>query len=319
MRVAENLRDTANGTVLGRLGPGTPLTVVGRQGSWLRVDLEGWVWTPSLQRTDRDGFDLMVSAPDGENLRASPSGAVLGHLNYGALLHQLGSRPGWRHVKRQGWIWAASVTVTKPVEVAAARASPPPSGRPRTTEPADTSAATTPVGFVSAGSRGVAILTSAGGDTMAVSRPSVELRVLSRDGDWARVRLEGWAWLPRGDTAMSHSVAVDTTLTPAVLEKAPRAYLGRVVAWTLQFIGLEHAEKVRTDFFPGEPYLLTRFGGSGGSFVYVAVPPSWVHAAKGLQPLDRIFVTGRVRTGASTLTGAPIVDLLSMKRLPSGG
>jgi hypothetical protein len=90
--------------------------------------------------------------------------------------------------------------------------------------------------------------------------------------------------------------------------------VGRVVTWSVQFISVERAEAVRTDFFEGEPFLLTRFGGTEGPFVYVAVPPDRLVEVEGLVPLERIAITGRIRTGASVLTGTPIVDLLSLER-----
>jgi hypothetical protein len=87
-----------------------------------------------------------------------------------------------------------------------------------------------------------------------------------------------------------------------------------MVTWQLQFISMEKAEKVRTDFFEGEPFLLARYGGVDGPFVYVAVPPDRVQALRGLVPLERITVSGRIRTGASSLTGTPIIDLVSLDR-----
>ncbi len=104
------------------------------------------------------------------------------------------------------------------------------------------------------------------------------------------------------------------TITPADLRTDPQGSAGRLVAWQLQFISLEHAEKVRTDFFEGEPFMLTRYGGADGPFVYVAVPTERVPEVQGLVPLELISVTGRVRTGASSLTGTPIVDLVSLER-----
>ena len=38
--------------------------------------------------------------------------------------------------------------------------------------------------------------------------------------------------------------------------------------------------------------------------------------AEGLSPLERIRVIGRVRTGSATLTGSPILELLSLSILP---
>jgi hypothetical protein len=88
-----------------------------------------------------------------------------------------------------------------------------------------------------------------------------------------------------------------------------------VVSWELQFISLERAEKVRTDFFEGEPFLLTRHGGPDGPFVYVAIPADRAGEMQGLVPLERLRVTGRVRTGASALTGTPIIDLVALERV----
>ncbi len=90
------------------------------------------------------------------------------------------------------------------------------------------------------------------------------------------------------------------------------------MTWELQYISLEEAEAVRTDFFEGEPFLLCRYGGPDGPFVYVAVPPERLQEVEGLVPLERIQVFGRVRTGASALTGTPIIDLLGLERRRDG-
>jgi hypothetical protein len=90
-----------------------------------------------------------------------------------------------------------------------------------------------------------------------------------------------------------------------------------VVTWDLQFISLERAERIRTDFFEGEPFLLTRPVEGEGPFVYVAVPPDRLDELEGLVALERISVTGRIRAGASALTGSPILDLIELRR--SGG
>jgi len=141
------------------------------------------------------------------------------------------------------------------------------------------------------------------------------MEILGREGSWARVRLEGWAWMPSEAGRPAAAVEGPRILTPADLTANPTEYSGRVVSWELQFISLERAEKVRTDFFEGEPFLLTRFGGGDGPFVYVALPPDRVQEAEGLTPLEGLSVTGRVRTGASSLTGTPIIDLLALERV----
>ena len=69
VRVRENVRAAPGGEVIAVVDPGTGLQVVGRRESWLEVALEGWIWMRSLQVTDRGGYDLVVSASEGENLR----------------------------------------------------------------------------------------------------------------------------------------------------------------------------------------------------------------------------------------------------------
>jgi hypothetical protein len=97
---------------------------------------------------------------------------------------------------------------------------------------------------------------------------------------------------------------------------APDDYRGEVLQWDLQFISLERAEDLRTDFYANEPFLLTRTGDGDEGFVYVAIPPERLREAEGLSPLERIRVVGRVRTGSSRLTGNPILELLSLDRIP---
>jgi hypothetical protein len=103
-------------------------------------------------------------------------------------------------------------------------------------------------------------------------------------------------------------------LTLEDLSQNPEGHQGRVVDWELQFVSREEAERIRTDFYEGEPFLLTRAVAEGRSFVYVAVPPERLAEVEGLIPLERIRVVGRIRTGATALTGNPILDLLELIR-----
>jgi hypothetical protein len=116
----------------------------------------------------------------------------------------------------------------------------------------------------------------------------------------------------------SASSNVISALTPEEVAQSPEASRGQVVSWDLQFVSLEEAERVRTDFYEGEPFLLTRASSPGRTFVYVAIPPERVHEVEGLIPLERIRVVGRIRTGRAALTGNPILDLLELTRLPGG-
>ena len=127
--------------------------------------------------------------------------------------------------------------------------------------------------------------------------------------------MEGWSWAPLGVASDSVGSGIVTEVTPEEVLENPDAYRGQVVSWELLFISQEEAERVRTDFFEGEPFLLTRATSADRAFVYVAIPPERRAEVEGLIPLERIRVVGRIRTGAAALTGSPILDLMELTRL----
>jgi hypothetical protein len=303
VRVEENLRAEPQGVIIGRLLPGSTLSVLQLQGRWAQVDLQGWIWTRSTQVTDRTGFDLAVSVAPQENLRADPSGEILAHLLEGALLERLEDVPGWTRVRRVAWVWLPSLDL---VEIA-----DPPSGL----------GSQGPVGggggqgWWRSGPRGAPVLSGPDGDTLAQTRPGIELQLLAREGNWVRVKLEGWSWAPLGEQTDSVGSGTLLEVTPDEVMQDPESYRGQVVSWDLQFISHEEAERVRTDFYEGEPFLLTRSTAQGRTFVYVAVPPERRSEVEGLIPLERIRIVGRIRTGAAALTGNPILDLLELIRI----
>jgi len=312
-RVEENFRREPQGQVLGRLGAGAPLLHVSSQSSWTEAALEGWVWTASLRTTDREGFDLVVSASGGENVRSAPSGPILGRLDEGTLLEELEREPGWTRVRRTGWIWAASVTTREGTEVVSA--SERPGGAPtvraasRATPAADQ--------FIRLGER-TPILSSPDGDTLGFSSGTGDVELLAREGSWARVRLDGWVWRPlatEGEVPEEAENALEGGVTPDDLTSpGGESFEGRRVTWRIQFISLERAEAIRTDFFEGEPFILGRFQDGDGPFVYIAVPPERLAEVQGLTPLEVVTVTGRVRRASSALTDTPIVELLAVER-----
>jgi hypothetical protein len=304
VRVEENLRAEPQGSIIGRVRPGAAFSVVSVQEQWVRVDVVGWVWTASLRTTDRSDFPLSVSATPSENLRGEPQGEILAVLVQGTLLDELGEVTGWKRVRRRAWIWAESVEVE-----------PGATARETSTEPAPARAVE---GWLGGGREGTPLLSGPDGDTLARTEPGANLQILAREGNWVRVRLEGWTWAPIGESPDAPDTSPVSDVTPEEVGQDPGAYRGRVVSWNLQFVSLERAEKVRTDFFEGEPFLLARTSTSGSSFVYVAVPPDRLGEVEGLIPLERINVVGRIRTGAAALTGNPILDLLELSRVPRG-
>lgn len=297
--VRENLRAEPNGVVIAVVGSGTSMQVVREQGNWVEVVLDGWVWSQSLTARDGGNYDFRVGVAEGENLRQRPSGEIIARLEEGALLEEIERVPGWIHVRRQAWMWAASV------ELRESEAASPDPTRP----------SSIPALSVFRAGNGSPLLASPDGDTLTVLEPGTELAVTARQGNWARVRMEGWVWMPPSEAAQPGGDAAGASLTLAAVHADPDAYVGRLVTWELQFVSVEEAEAVRTDFYEGEAFLLTRpVGDETTRFVYVAISPEEIPATTGLTPLERLTVVGRIRTGASALTNTPILDLVELRR-----
>ncbi len=319
LRVDENVRFEPQGIIVARLQAGTPVRIEGVEGPWSRVTFEGVVWERSLQRRDGGSFDLIVSEEEGENLRAEPAGRILGRLNQGTLLNEVSREGGWIRVRRTAWMWSASLSGGG--EAPAPTPAPAPTRTPERATPAPPP--TAPPGdagqeWIRAGSRGAPLLLAPDGDTVATTRGGAELRVLGREGNWARVRMEGWVWLPGTETTAGTEGRPDVVLRDVGvgdLSREPERYRGRLVAFQLQFISLERAEAVRTDFLEGEPFLLARSTDPSRSFVYLAVTEENLAEVRRLQPLERIEVVGRVRAGAAALTGNPVLDLVEFRRV----
>ncbi|HSH46932.1 MAG TPA: SH3 domain-containing protein, partial [Longimicrobiales bacterium] len=275
------------------------------QGRWREVTLEGWIWDASVREEEVDGHDLVVSAEEGENLRVAPNGTIAARLEEGMRLSELERRDRWVRVRRTGWIWQPSLAVgdggvTRDSE---------PAGEPA--GPASASAApATDREFIrlDASAR---ILASPAGDTLAHVEPGATVEVTEREGEWARVRIEGWAYT--GALAQeSPEASVLRNVDAAALAAEPELYRGRVVEWSLQFIALEQAERFRTDFLEGEYFILARGPGDEAGFVYLAVPRERLGAARALAPLQRFAALARVRHPHSPLTDAPVLDLIEI-------
>jgi hypothetical protein len=317
----ENFRKeplVSSGNRLATVLEGAVLDVVGRQGRWHEAALAGWIWRPSVSADQRDGFDLVVSKPGGENLREAPDAQSrrVAILERGMLLDSLEVQGNWVRVRRVAWVWSGSVTETGGQVVTA----PPPQevdtvsaasgGNAALVPAAPSSAASLPDRLVIPESP-VVMLVSPEGDTVATLLTGADVAVVSRQGEWARVRLEGW--VREQSTLPSDSAAASDSLTAADLRANPEQYVGRRVRWSVQYVSLKRAEAVRTEFYEGEPFILARPADESGGFVYIAVPPELLSQVELLDPLQIVEVLGRVRTGRSALMGVPILDLIALR------
>lgn len=302
----ENFRAAPGGAVLATVLAGAELRLGRTQGQWREATLEGWIWSASVEAQTRDGHDLVVRASGGENLRATPDGTRIARLREGMLLDEVERQGRWVRVRRTGWIWGPSLEA----EVATAGRADGTAQRSTQTRSAPSPGGT--AGWARTGPGGVALLGAPDQDTIAAIRPLAPVEVLAREGNWARVRLEGWVWVP-SLAAPADTGDVLRSISPDVLAANPQGFQGRLIEWTVQFIALDRAERIRTDFYEGEPFILARGPGEAAGFVYIAVPPDRVEQVERLTPLQRITILGRVRTARSPLMGAPVLDLLGFR------
>ena len=133
---ATRLRKEPQGVALVSLPAGTTVEPKRTRGNWREILIQGWIFSRSVERTTREGFDLVVTAPGGENIREAPNGAILGQVRTGTLLRKHEGRPGWIKVSRAGWV---------PREVVKSPSRPPSPAVEPTTPPAPSPAPNEPV------------------------------------------------------------------------------------------------------------------------------------------------------------------------------
>ena len=67
---AENIRSSPDGEQIGTLVKGVEVEELDRQGKWVRIQVDGWIWGPSLRGFEDDGEPAMVSAPQRDDASA---------------------------------------------------------------------------------------------------------------------------------------------------------------------------------------------------------------------------------------------------------
>lgn len=285
----ENFRREPGGRKVATVLEGAELRVLSQRDRWVQVELSGWLPAGAVAPERRGGFDWIVTSEGGARLQAAPEGRPIAELEQGFGFERREERGAWVRIRREGWIWGPSVRV----EAAAAA----PAGE---------------AGVLTVGPAPVSVHTQPDGDTVGTIAPGGSAQVLGRTGDWYRVRVEGWVY---GPAASDTSVRVADTgdLSPAQLRAEPTRYRGALVRWRVQFVSLQRAESVRTDFEEGEPYILARGPQGDRGLVYLAVPAHLLARAQAIAPLEYVTIVGRVRTGRSDLMGNPVIDLTDIE------
>ena len=302
-------RDPAS-TPLVTLPAGAPVDAGNAKGDWREVTVEGWIYTPSTEPTKRDGFDLVVSEKEGENLRRSPNGPVVGRAREGTLLERMGQKGQWTRVRREGWVPRGAVktpvqgkqgTPPKTTQKTASAATP----KPGAAAPAPV--VTGPDAFEVA--RATDLTATAGGPVIATLQPGISTRVLSRNGEWARVRLEGWV---RDADLQPNAGGAQAGVTAAEVRSSPDRYVGQLLEWRLQVISVQKADELRSEMAPGQPYLLTRGPLPEPGFVYVIIPADQVDRFRSLPPLHEATLRVTIRAARSKYLATPVVELVSV-------
>ncbi len=302
----ENFRREPTGTapLLATVNAGVEMRAESVDGRWVQVVLEGWIWARSMEETNREGYDLIVAARDGENVRNEPNGRILARASSGALFAEAERRPGWVRVRRVGWMFGPSLEQLGGAPAAQRRADPPraaPVGAP----PAE------PVLDRAVTADRTALHRAPGGDSAGVLSPDAPVRIIARSGEWVRVQFEAWA---RETDLRPSTPGVLVGVTGAEVRARPAEFQGKLVQWIVQFIAVQDADEVRRDIPTGQRYMLARGPLPETGFVYVVLTDEQVGQLAKMEPLTELIIVGQVRTGRSHYLGNPILSLVEMAR-----
>lgn len=295
LRAEAVLLKEPTGVELATLARGERVRAGAARNGWVEVTVEGWVFGASLERTTRDGFDLVVRPAQGENLRREPNGAIAARLRTGALLARVETRGAWVRVRRSGWIPQSAIEAPAP----AAPASAPPAD-----STAETPADAADVVQVATGATLYAV---PDGGAFGQLQGGARGRILGRSGEWVRVQLDGW--VRAGDlTGAAEGILVG--VTAAEVRAAPERFVGKVVEWRIQAISVQTADELRPEMTPGQLYVLSRGPLPEPGFVYVTVTRQQADEFRALPPLAEVTIRATVRAARSRYLATPVVEYL---------
>ncbi len=307
---ATRLRKEPQGIALVSLPAGTSVTPGRTKGSWHEVVIEGWIFSHSIAATRRDGFDLVVTATNGENIRRSPNGEVAGRVRTGTLLFKEEVRGDWTRVRRAGWVPREAVSSPTPQPDSA------PVAQAYAVQPQQPAQAPVPVGSprVQGGSdrvevaRETPVYVAPEGGQYGTLQPGAPARVLGRSGEWTRVQVEGWI---RESDLQAASNGALSGITAAEVRSDPPKYVGRTVDWRVELIAVQEADELRPEMPRGQKYLLTRGPLPEPGFVYVTVTESQAAEFQALQALQELTLRVIIKAPRTRFLATPVVELVS--------
>jgi hypothetical protein len=317
LETSADLHRDPDGTPLVSLPAGAPVEAGTADGDWRKVTVEGWIYRPSTSPTRRDGFDLVVTSDEGENLRGEPNGPIVGRAREGTLLERVGERGKWFRVRRDGWVPREAVPAKQAADTTRRRGEAvrrsggrADSGSAQVRVPSTPAAPAPP----SAPVEGVETLRETGlsraPDSSAIANlpAGTSARVLGRSGDWVRVQVEGWV---RGVDVKPAEAGVLAGISAAEVRASPDRFVGQTLDWRLQIIAVQLADELRPEMPSGQPYLLTRGPLPEPGFVYVMIPPDRVAEFRALPALHEMTLRVTLKAARSRYLATPVAELVS--------
>lgn len=307
-----SVRSPAGGGVVATLKQGTTVTVGAARNDERFVTFSGWMDGSKLGGA-RDSFPVQLTGQIAMRLRSAPSmrGAILGEIRPGAGLHTMSRQGSWVNVRRGGWVSSTSLPAGAAKGAAAAKAAPSVTPAPRQTADSPAVVEAVPDGAMRV-VRTTVVRSSPNGGVVGQIAAGTVVMPLARARGWVRVRTE--VWVQERDVVPADAL-FGASLSAADLRADPEGTRGKTVRWEVQVLALQYADPLRHDLAIDEPYFLAKGPGSEDQLLYLAIPPSLLSEAKSVQPLTRLLITARVRTGRSQPVGIPILDILSLAKL----
>lgn len=325
LQASTDLHRDPDGTPLVSLPAGAEVEAGKADGDWRQVTVEGWIYQPSTSPTQRDGFDLVVTSDEGENLRRAPNGPIVGRAREGTLLERVGERGKWFRVKRDGWVPQEAVPAKKVADTTrrqARQADRRTGGRADSGSVRSSSAAAPPAAPPTASVEGVETLRETGlsrvpdSGAMTTLPAGTAARVVGRSGEWVRVQVEGWV---RESDVKPAQAGVLAGISAAEIRATPERFLGQTLDWHLQIIAVQLADELRPEMPSGQPYLLTRGPLPEPGFVYVMIPPERVAEFRALPALHEMTLRVRLKAARTRYLATPVAELVATPGLARAG
>jgi len=296
--IAMRLRSAPSmkGAILGEVRPNAGLFTGDKQASWMSVRRGGWIDAKALPRNAAAAASAPKPAPRAETPPAKVTTAKGKAAPTKAAPAPTKLAPKKSATARPVVEKPMASTTPAPETAASVEAAP-------LVEPLPPNAMRVPRSTVVRNAPNGVAVGQLGAGTYVVP--------LARSRGWVRVRAE--FWVPEREVIPADS-SFGASLTAADLRADPEGTRGKTVRWEVQVLALQYADPLRRDLAEGEPYFLAKGPATEDQLLYLAIPPSLISEGRATQPLTRLLITARVRTGRSQPVGIPILDLISFSR-----